>query len=55
VEKTLADHGVQLLHLCTWWDVLAVAKERQAFDAATLDAVESYLRDPAGWTPGVMT
>ncbi len=52
VEKTLADHGVQLLHLCTWWDVLAVAKETQAYDAKTLSAVEAYLRDPAGWTPG---
>lgn len=51
VEKTLADHGVQLIHLCTWWDVLAVAKERQAYDPATLAAVESYLNDPAGWTP----
>ncbi|MEM8538834.1 MAG: orotate phosphoribosyltransferase, partial [Pseudomonadota bacterium] len=23
VEKTLSDHGVQLISLCTWWDVLA--------------------------------
>ncbi len=49
VEKTLADHGVQLIHLCTWWDVLAEAKVRQAFDAETLSGVEAYLRDPAGW------
>ena len=49
VEKTLGDHGVQLIHLCTWWDVLEVAKERGAFDANTLSEVESYLRDPAGW------
>jgi len=51
VEKTLGDHGVQLIHLCTWWDVLAVAKERGAYDPATLAAVESYLNDPAGWKP----
>lgn len=51
VEQTLADHGVQLIHLCTWWDVLAAAKARGAFDAATLATVEAYLRDPAGWTP----
>lgn len=51
VEQTLADHGVQLIHLCTWWDVLAEAKARGAFDAATLATVEAYLRDPAGWTP----
>jgi orotate phosphoribosyltransferase len=51
VEKTLADHGVQLISLCTWWDVLAEAKARGAYDEATLTAVEAYLKDPAGWTP----
>lgn len=51
VEKTLADHGVQLLSLCTWWDVLAEAKAGKAYDAQTLETVEAYLRDPAGWTP----
>ncbi len=50
VEKTLADHGVRLMHLCTWWDVLAEAKARGAFDAQTLAEVEAYLRDPAGWS-----
>ncbi len=49
VEKTLADHGVQLIHLCTWWDVLAEAKARGAYDAATLTAVEAHLNAPAGW------
>jgi Orotate phosphoribosyltransferase len=51
VEQTLADHGVQLLHLCTWWDVLAEAKARGAYNAETLAAVEAYLHDPAGWQP----
>ncbi|WP_438956027.1 orotate phosphoribosyltransferase [Cognatiyoonia sp.] len=51
VEKTLGDHGVQLLSLCTWWDVLAVAKEKGAYDAQTLVAVEAYLNDPNGWSP----
>lgn len=50
VEKSLGDHGVQLLHLCTWWDVLAEAKARKAYDSTTLDEVEAYLRDPAGWS-----
>ena len=50
VEKSLADHGVQLLHLCTWWDVLEEAKKRKAYDSATLDEVEAYLRDPSGWS-----
>jgi orotate phosphoribosyltransferase len=51
VEKALADHGVQLIHLCTWWDILAEAKARGAYDTATLTAVEAYLNDPAGWLP----
>ncbi|NBT32660.1 MAG: orotate phosphoribosyltransferase [Rhodobacteraceae bacterium] len=50
VEQTLANHGVQLMHLCTWWDVLSVAKEKNAFDPDTLAEVESYLRNPAAWS-----
>ena len=50
VEKTLGDQGVQLIHLCTWWDVLAEAKARGSYDSETLDAVEAYLRDPAEWS-----
>lgn len=48
-EKTLGDHGVQLHYLCTWWDVLEVAKETQAFDAETLVEVEAFLNDPRAW------
>ena len=49
VEKTLGDHGVQLMYLCTWWDVLVEAKARGTFDAETLDGVEEFLRSPAEW------
>lgn len=45
----LADHGVSLHHLCTWWDVLAEAKQSGAFDATTLSEVESFLTDPRAW------
>ena len=48
-EKTLGDHGVALHHLCTWWDVLSEARAQGSFDAATLDGVESFLRDPRAW------
>jgi len=48
-EKTLGDHGVTLHHLCTWWDVLAEARAQNSFDAATLDGVESFLKDPRAW------
>ncbi|MBT8409243.1 MAG: orotate phosphoribosyltransferase [Alphaproteobacteria bacterium] len=46
---TLGDHGVTLHHLCTWWDVLEVAKEKEIFDADTLSEVEDFLRDPRAW------
>ncbi len=48
-EKTLADHGVALHHLCTWWDVLAEAKAQSAFDEETLREVESFLTQPRAW------
>ncbi|HBS49640.1 MAG TPA: orotate phosphoribosyltransferase [Rhodobacteraceae bacterium] len=48
-EKTLGDHGVSLHHLCTWWDVLAEARASGAFDAETLQGVESFLEDPRAW------
>ena len=46
---TLGRHGVSLHHLCTWWDVLAVARESDAFDRATLDEVEAFLTSPRPW------
>jgi orotate phosphoribosyltransferase len=47
--KTLGDHGVQLHHLCTWWDVLKEARAQEAFDAATLREVEAFLTHPRAW------
>lgn len=51
VTEALSAKGLSLIYLCTWWDVLAEARLQGAFDAATLAAVEAYLRDPDGWTP----
>ena len=48
-EKTLGNHGVDLHYLCTWWDVLAEAKDSGAFDAETIKGVEAFLNDPRGW------
>lgn len=45
----LANHGVQLIHLCTWWNVLAEAREQGAFDADTLREVENFLQAPKAW------
>ncbi len=47
--QRLADDGVALHHLCTWWDVLAEARASGAFDAGTLTEVESFLNDPRAW------
>lgn len=49
VIDSLAKHGVQLVHLCTWWDVLAEAREQGTFDAATLREVENFLQAPKAW------
>lgn len=48
VER-LAEHGVALHSLCTWWDVLAEARESQAFDSETLNEVEAFLNAPRAW------
>ncbi|MHA6345191.1 orotate phosphoribosyltransferase [Roseivivax sp. CAU 1761] len=45
----LAEHGVALHHLCTWWDVLAEARAQDAFDAATLSEVSAFLENPREW------
>ncbi|TVS04860.1 MAG: orotate phosphoribosyltransferase [Rhodobacteraceae bacterium] len=48
-ESRLAEHGVRLHYLCTWWDVLAEARRGGDFNAATLDSVEAFLRAPRDW------
>jgi orotate phosphoribosyltransferase len=48
-EARLRGHGVRLHALCTWWDVLEAARASGAFDAATLDGVEAFLRAPRAW------
>ncbi len=46
---TLAKHGITLHHLCTWWDVLKVARDGELFDENTLNDVETFLRAPRPW------
>ncbi|ATG47387.1 orotate phosphoribosyltransferase [Celeribacter ethanolicus] len=48
-EKRLADHGVKLISLCTWWDVLEEAKRQKTFDASALAEVEHFLGAPHAW------
>jgi orotate phosphoribosyltransferase len=49
-RKILADLGVTLHSLATWWDVLAVAKESGKFDPSKLAEIEKFMHDPAGWS-----
>lgn len=51
LEERLGAEGVSLHALCTWWDVLAAARNIGGFDTETLAAVAAYLRDPEGWVP----
>ncbi|MFI4987278.1 MAG: orotate phosphoribosyltransferase [Alphaproteobacteria bacterium] len=45
----LAEAGVKLLALATWWDVIAVAEAEGAFDRDSLAKVRAFLDDPDGW------
>jgi orotate phosphoribosyltransferase len=49
-EARFANGGVQLHHIATWRNVLAVAREQGLFDEATLGSVESFLNDPLAWS-----
>lgn len=49
-EKNMAEAGVTLHALTTFWDVLAVAREKNYFDTATLDEVEKFLNAPDEWS-----
>lgn len=49
-EATMKDLGVKLHALCTWWDMLAFARQTGYFDANTLNEVEKFLHDPRGWS-----
>ena len=48
-ELTLQKQGVKLHFLCTWWDVLAEAKNQNIFDKNTLLEVTSFLNSPEAW------
>lgn len=48
--KLLTDLGVTHHALATGWDVLAVAKASGKFEAAKLNEVEAFMRDPRGWS-----
>lgn len=49
VDAMNAEMGLTGHALCSWHDVLAVARKGGYFDTATLDSVEAYLKDSSGW------
>lgn len=49
-EENNKKAGVTLHALTTFWDVLAVAREKNYFDTATLDEVEKFLHAPDQWS-----
>ena len=49
-RKILADLGIHMHALATWWDVLRVAKESNKFEPRMLAEVEKFMHDPAGWS-----
>jgi orotate phosphoribosyltransferase len=46
----MADLGVSLHYLVTWWDVLSAAKDGASFSEETLAEVERFLHAPAAWS-----
>ncbi|MEI6986288.1 MAG: orotate phosphoribosyltransferase [Rhodospirillaceae bacterium] len=46
----MAELGVNLHSLATWWDVLAAARRHNYFDEDTLREVEAFLNDPVAWS-----
>lgn len=49
-RELMAEIGINLHYLTTWWDVLAVAKDSGHFEPKILAEVESFLNDPATWS-----
>ncbi|HXV24288.1 MAG TPA: orotate phosphoribosyltransferase [Alphaproteobacteria bacterium] len=48
--ERLAELGVRLHGLATWWDVLAEAEASGALSGSDLAAVRRFLEAPEGWT-----
>jgi len=47
---TLADAGIRLHYLATWWDILREAEAGEHFPAADLAEVRAFLGDPVRWS-----
>jgi orotate phosphoribosyltransferase len=48
--ETLDKAGVKLHYLCTWHDILQVAKEGEYFSPEVITEVQEFLNDPINWS-----
>ena len=49
-KTILKESGLELHHLCTWWDILAAVKSMSRFEAKQVDEIESFLNNPHAWS-----
>ncbi|MEM7047554.1 MAG: orotate phosphoribosyltransferase [Pseudomonadota bacterium] len=50
VPERLAQVGMKLGYLCTWWDVLTSLRTRGKHSNQDIDTIESFLREPLAWS-----
>jgi orotate phosphoribosyltransferase len=48
--EKLAEMGISLHSLCTWWDVLEACKDRAYFSDSALSEVRRFLENPVAWS-----
>lgn len=48
--QRLAEAGMRLHYLATWWDILNVCKNENRLPPGTIAEVESFLNDPVSWS-----
>ena len=48
-EERMQEMNVNLHALCTWWDILDVAKSDKYLDEDTIESVEFFLKNPDQW------
>ncbi len=49
-HEMLAENGLRLTYLVTWWDILAEARAQKLFSPEALDQVEAFLNAPLEWS-----
>jgi len=49
-RQKLAEAGINLHSLTTWWDVLKVCKESNKMDSKSIAEIESFLNSPEEWS-----